>query len=311
MPRDKYRFIFIKSPAKMADTAPACPPVPAESSGDKEKSQKPVEIDKRNRNESQAPWGNRETASVLLAVVLWAIPMPIGHERIVLLVRMALVALALLYPLFQLPLITRDKTKLGKISIGVATIVGMFVVLAFYTWLIWPPMRRHALSQVERRAFEDPLKELRQPKTSIHFYCAPSDEVDCEYATDLIPLFGEAGWDVSTTVDRITLSRPKSGITIGLHGTVKAEDEPKLKWNQGEWTTVTPEEEAVRQAFVNIKIEPDSTSGAVIPENQINIYVGHEREDESIPTDMTRAFEAIAQMRREHPERFGKPKVTK
>jgi hypothetical protein len=161
-------------------------------------------------------------------------------------------------------------------------------------------------AKAEREKFEKPLMELKQPKMTVHLYCAPEDEVDCEYAADLIPLFGEAGWDVSTAVERITLGRPKPGIIIGLHGTVKPEDEPKLKWNEGEWTRSTPEEWAVRQAFVNIGIEPDSMSGAIVPENQINIYVGHEREDESAPTEMTQAFENLEHARREHPDTVNK-----
>jgi hypothetical protein len=78
-----------------------------------------------------------------------------------------------------------------------------------------------------------------------------------------------------------------------MHGSVKPEDESKLKWNQGEWTLIKPDMWTVRQAFVNVGIEPDEYSGGTIPENQINIYIGHEREDESIPTDLTRSFGEI------------------
>ncbi len=165
-----------------------------------------------------------------------------------------------------------------------------------------PPSHRHTLSSAEREKFEEPLKEMKQPQTPIHIYCAPGDEVDCEYAATLIPLFGEAGWDVSRSVERITLGRPEPGIVIALHGNIKPEEEANLKWNQGEWTQILPEVGYVRQAFVNIGIEPDSTSGSVIPEKQINIYVGREREDESAPTDMTQSFRNLERAKREHPE---------
>ncbi len=184
------------------------------------------------------------------------------------------------------------------ITIGGAYCFGM---------VIWPPIHRHALSKKERKRFEEPLKNFKNPKMSIHLACAPYDEVDCVYAADLIPLFGEAGWDVSTIVERVTLGRPKPGIIIGLHGTVKLEDEPKLKWNEGEWTKIPPEEEVVREAFLNVGIEPDSTSGAIIPENQMNIYVGHERENELSPTDLTQMFENLERARREHPETQREP----
>jgi len=143
---------------------------------------------------------------------------------------------------------------------------------------------------------------LKHPKMAIHLYCAPADEADCEYAGELIPLFGEAGWDVANIVERVTLSRPKAGILIGTHGTVKPEDEPRMKWNEGEWSRLTPERTAVRQAFLNIGIEPDSIGGAIIPENQINIFIGNERENESAPTGMTREYEYLERNRREHPE---------
>jgi hypothetical protein len=166
---------------------------------------------------------------------------------------------------------------------------GVAILACALGYSIWPPKHRHVLSQKERDSFEEPLK-AKHSDTPIQFYCAPEDEIDCEYATDLIPLFGEAGWNVSNTVNRIALERPKAGIQIATHGTVKPEDEHKLKWNQGEWTKVLPETWTVRQAFVNIGIEPDSSSGGTIPEDQIYIYVGHEREDESAPTAMTQMF---------------------
>ena len=204
----------------------------------------------------------------------------------------------LVYPVCHLPWVRK---AFGRRIIALIIISCAIVAYGKYCW---PPVHRHTLSKAEREKFEEPLKGLKQPQKSIHLYCAPEDEVDCEYAADLIPFFGEAGWDVASMVERVTLGRPKSGILVGLHGTVKPEDEPKLKWNEGEWTLITPEEGAVRQAFVNIGIEPDSISGATIPENQINIYVGRERENESAPTDMTRTFENLERDRREHPERY-------
>lgn len=197
-----------------------------------------------------------------------------------------------LYGLFLTWVIEVQKTT-KRITRSIVGVVAVSFAVGVYGWFVWPPHHRHPLNAEERTSFEKPLKDFKHPQMSIQLYCAPNDEVDCEYAATLIPLFGEGGWNVSTVVNRITLARPEAGIVIGLHGTVKPEDEPKLKWNQGEWTRDRPEEWAVRQAFVNIGIEPDSTSGAVVPENQINIYVGHERADESAPTLMTREFENL------------------
>ena len=201
-----------------------------------------------------------------------------------------------LYALLQHPWTTGATPTAKRVTRTIVGVIVTCVGIGVVGWFAWPPHHRHALSEAERDTFEKPLKDFKQPQMSIHLYCAPEDEVDCEYAADLIPLFGEAGWDVANTVNRITLGRPKSGILIGMHGTVKPEDEPKLKWDEGEWTRVRPEQWAVRQAFVNIGIEPDSTSGATVPENQINIYVGREREDESAPTDMTREFQKMGHL---------------
>jgi hypothetical protein len=215
---------------------------------------------------------------------------------------LAISALLLVHPVLHLPWAEASPNLSVKRIRGAIAILAMLSVFTIYGAWSWPPIRRHELNAKERDQFEKPLKDFKNPQTRIHLYCAPEDEVDCEYATTLIPLFGEAGWDVSTFVDRVTLGRPQSGIVLGLHGTVKPEDEPTLKWNQGEWTRDRPEQWAIRQAFVNIGIEPSVTSGGAIPENQINVYVGHERADESAPTNMTQQFEQLERMRSEHPE---------
>lgn len=239
-----------------------------------------------------------EIGTVVLAIALNFAP----KTPIILWLALAAMSLLLVYAAFQFPWIREANpafTKCTRMAIGIVGAVGL---VSIYGVMVWPAPHRHSLSKSERAKFENPLKDLKQPKMSIHLYCAPEDEVDCEYAADFIPLFGEAGWDIATTVDRVNLGRPRSGILIGLHGTVKPEDESKLKWNQGEWTRLTPEQFAVRQAFVNIGIEPDAMSGATVPENQINIFVGHEREDESAPTDMTREVEQLQRDASQHPE---------
>jgi hypothetical protein len=247
-----------------------------------------AEVRKSRRSEKR---NRRSTAAKFLgaamAIVLALLP---NRAQWVVIAGLSLAALFFIYAIEQSDWVSESDIPIKRwtrFAIGAFSVIASDLVLGV---AIWPPKHRHVLSQKERSEFEAPLK-ANHSEMAIHFYCAPEDEVDCEYATDLIPLFGEAGWDVANTVDRVTLGRPKSGILIGLHGTVKPEDEPKLKWNEGEWTRVRPEMWMVRQAFVNIGIEPESTSGGTVPENQINIYVGHEREDETAPTGMTQAFE--------------------
>ena len=258
----------------------------------------------RRREERKQQKRKSTTANftgVAVAIVIGFIP---NRTQIWITLGLSFAALCLIYGLSQSEWIAGADSPMKKwtrFGFGSVVCVSLFAGFAAF---IWPPVHRHALSKSERDKLEKPLMELKKPQMSIHLYCAPSDEVDCEYAAGLIPLFGEAGWDVSTVVERITLTRPGPGIVIGLHGTVKPEDEPKLKWNEGEWSRMPPEEGAVRQAFVNIGMQPDSTSGAVVPENQINIYVGHEREDESAPTALTQTYETIDRDKREHPEKY-------
>ena len=236
---------------------------------------------------------------VAIVIALGFPLLPIQNQISVCIV-LALMAVFAIQPVLHLPWVYRASTRTARTIHGAVAIVLMLGVVATYGYVVWPPVHRHTLSDAERNAFEKPLLSLKEPKMSVHLYCAPGDEIDCEYAASLIPLFGQAGWDVSGTVDRFTLTRPEAGILIGMHGTVKPEDEAKLKWNQGEWTKWTPEVALVRQAFVNIGIEPDSNSGYMIPENQINIYVSHERENESAPTDMTRNAAIFERETRDH-----------
>ncbi len=196
----------------------------------------------------------------------------------------------LTYSAFQLQWIIEAAPHFTKIVRSVLGIMGIAVIVEAYGVVGWPPVHRHALSKSERERFEKPLKELKQPATSIQLACAPSDEADCEYAADLIPLFGESGWKVSGEVVRISLIRPMPGIILAQKG---GDPATERNWDSGSWHALTPDFEGVRKAFVNIGIEPDSTSGSIIPENQIDIYVGHEREDESAPTNLTRAFDTF------------------
>jgi hypothetical protein len=254
------------------------------------------------KREADARQKRRARAAECLAAVIALSQSLLPRTLVVIYVVCMAMTTLLIYALLQLPWTREASLPLARATRIIVGVVCICALVGGYGYFVWPPRHRHSLSEKEKAAFEKPLRWLNQPQMSVHLYCAPYDEVDCVYAAELIPLFGEAGWDVSTMVERITLGRPKPGIVIGLHGTVKPEDEPKLKWNEGEWTKVTPEEEVVRQAFVNIGIEPDSTSGAIVPENQINIYVGHERENESDPTDMTQMFRNLDRARRENPK---------
>jgi hypothetical protein len=59
---------------------------------------------------------------------------------------------------------------------------------------------------------------------------------------------------------------------------------------------LSPTYENVYQAFSNIGIEPDGSANYALPENQITIYFGPEREFESQPTTLS---DTIVNLRRE------------
>jgi hypothetical protein len=203
---------------------------------------------------------------------------------------MCVMAGLLIYALFQSSWLRSENTFFIKFVRAVVGVLGILTVVSLYGWVAWPPIHRHVLAQNERAKFEEPLKGKQSPEMSIQMACAPGDEIDCEYAEQLIPLFGESGWKVSGEVERVMLARPQPGIILGLHG---GDPKTERNWDAGAWMAMTPTLEHVMNAFQNIGICPDSTSGSIIPEGQINIYVGHERDNETEPTSLTTNFEKM------------------
>jgi hypothetical protein len=63
----------------------------------------------------------------------------------------------------------------------------------------------------------------------------------------------------------------------------------------------------VDKAFVAIGIEPDSSSGFSVGENQIIVYIGPEKEDESAPTQLTRTIASMEQAEGDRKKSLIKP----
>jgi hypothetical protein len=205
---------------------------------------------------------------------------------------MAMAAL-LIYTLFQLSWVLDAKPffiACVRAVIGIGVVSGL---VAIYGWMGWPKPHRHTLSEKEKAMFEEPLKIKPDTTVSIQMACPTNDEIDCVYASNLIPLFGEGGWNVGNQVDRVSLLRPMEGIVLVLHSTTNYV--PK-KWNEGVWTQMPPALVPIRKAFFNIGIEPDSNSGFSVPDGQIIVYVGPERVDESAPTNFTHTALQMEQM---------------
>jgi hypothetical protein len=192
-------------------------------------------------------------------------------------------------------------TRITRISIGV---VGICALVGTYGYFVWPPHHRHSLSSKERAEFEEPLKSKPDTTISIQMACPTNDEIDCVYASNLIPLFGETGWNVNLDVTRVSLPRPMQGINLVLHSTT---DYIPKKWNEGVWTKMLPAIVPVDKAFVAIGIEPDSSSGFSVGENQIIVYIGPEKEDESAPTQLTRTIASMEQAEGDRKKSLIKP----
>jgi hypothetical protein len=94
------------------------------------------------------------------------------------------------------------------------------------------------------------------------------------------------------------------GVNLVLHSTT---DYVPKKWNEGVWTKVLPSVVPIDKAFVAIGIEPDSNSGFSVGENQIIVYIGPEREDESAPTHLTQTVAIMQQSEEDGKKGLFKP----
>jgi hypothetical protein len=156
---------------------------------------------------------------------------------------------------------------------------------------------RSSESKKERDLFENPLRGAQKPPMHIQVSCPVADEQTCVYATQFQTYFSEAGWDVDGTVQRVALMRAMQGVVLVEHGGTEESQTTKWKWNVGGWTMLSPTFENVYQAFSNIGVEPESSANYALPENQITIYFGPERENESEPTILSGTIANIRRQR--------------
>jgi hypothetical protein len=222
-------------------------------------------------------------------------------SRVLAFILLLAMAAFLTRPVLHLPWLVNADSIFKRTVRTVFAMSGMVLMVVIFGWFSWPPVHRHTLTSKEQEAFKKGLQGLRtSPPQTVQFSCPTYDERDCEYASQLIPLFGRSGWKVASTVQRITLARPKPGIMLVQHSGSGKPPDP-YDWNQSAYVAMTQDLQRVRQAFNNIGIEPDSSWAFEIPEGQLTIYVGTEREDESAPTELTKTMAQIKQLQKEHP----------
>src|ERR1700733_11333798 len=68
--------------------------------------------------------------------------------------------------------------------------------LTLFGWWVWPPVRRHLLTEKETIEFEKPLIDQKTGREQIELMCPGTVEEDCTYAAQFINIFREAGWTV-------------------------------------------------------------------------------------------------------------------
>jgi hypothetical protein len=230
-----------------------------------------------------------EIGAILLALALAFIT----KTEVEFSIALAAMAVLLIYAVFQLSWILDARPvfiAFVRAAVGIVVACGL---LAIYGWMGWPKTHRHALSARERALFEAPLKGTPDTTVTIQMACPASDEIDCVYASNLIPIFGEAGWNVENQVTRVSLPRPMQGVVLVLHSST---DYVPKKWNEGVWTKMLPAIVPIDKAFSSVGIEPDSNSGFSVGENQVIVYIGPERDDESTPTQLTRTVTSMVQV---------------
>jgi hypothetical protein len=182
-----------------------------------------------------------------------------------------------------------------------ASLVISFAFAGVYLWYFFPPIRRHALDQEEQQSFEQPLKNQQSPRASLTLACSAYDEAACTYGGQFVYLFRDAGWKVKNNgVERVTLTYPYDGVRIFAY--VKQYPDPNAPPNVGVWTRVTPSLITVYRAFHAIGVEPEENIRKDESPEELTVYFGHEKEDEGQPTNLSRMFQDLPDIKQEHPE---------
>jgi hypothetical protein len=249
------------------------------------------EVDNELLQKMREPQKQSETISKG-DIALWclasvmAIALYLAPEKTPVLVCVGLICMAALatHPVLNIPWVTRRHQGFRS----TLAMVTMSALVGAYGWFVWPRPHRHTLSQEEWNVFEKPLKEQKEIPEEISLICAGADEAACIYGTQFVNIFRDAGWKVKNNhVDRVTMEKPLSGITLFKKG--KGKLDPN-NWRSGLWTEISPSLRSVAQAFENLGIEPELQNNPEIPDEGVVIYFGPEKPNESEKTSLTDAM---------------------
>jgi hypothetical protein len=195
-------------------------------------------------------------------------------------------AVCLIHPLWKIPYVRKaPSTKQRRIRFAESLIVSSIVLIMFGIY-VWPPARRHHLDEREWQAFQKPLRSQAEQREKIQILCPASDEGSCIYAQQFVNVFRDAGWTVEgNAIERVTISAPTAGVTIYSRGDGQLDPN---NWRSGLWVTWTPSFINLCQAFENIGIEPESQATLQQRHDELAIYFGLEKENQSEETDVTK-----------------------
>lgn len=250
------------------------------------------------------------TLTIFLALIGAIIAISPPQSRLSMAVALSLFFVIGVYPLLHL--ITWLFRLIGQDFYYSFSLPAYF--LGFTLWIagivmwglnVWPPIHRHILSAKERARFEEPLRAQNSPRDELEIACPNYDNVVCTYAAQFIEIFREAGWKIKDNqVTRVEIKIPHVGVVLVRHSD-KLPDPDKP--GSGVWNAITPSLETVRQAFVNVGIEPDSSVSTDFPDTIMVVSFGTEREDESAPTPFTAMMDRMRNFRKERPESMRQP----
>jgi hypothetical protein len=161
----------------------------------------------------------------------------------------------LVHPIAQLPFIRRIHRAAAKIPLLVGLLLSVALVVSAFGFYVWPPIKRHTLTAIERNSFESALKAQKGDDLEIQLACSPNDERTCTYAGQFIRPVGDSGWKVQAYVSRLALTRPLDGIMIYRRGGNR--DYSLQNYNAGGYFNINePHLLAMQRAFQAIQIEP-------------------------------------------------------
>jgi hypothetical protein len=229
--------------------------------------------------------------AAVMALVLYLLAPKIGQPLTVI----VLVAMAafLIHPIWRLRFLRTALTTKLRVWRFTELLTVAYLFVAMFGIYVWPPIKRHPLSQDERTRFENALKTQKDDDLEIQIACSPTDEKVCAYAEQFIRPIGDSGWKVQAYVSRLTLTRPLEGTMIYRRGGNR--DYSLQHYDAGGYFNISePHLIAMQKAFQSISIEPSGGTDPDIPENTMLIYFGPEKDNEAERTDLTRSTEWVS-----------------